>query len=210
MATLRRRSAMGASDYSEPDVTALLQQMAAGSGQALDAIIPLVYRELRHIAHRHLRQENPGHTLNTTALVHEAYLQLVDVRRIEWRDRTHFFAMASRMMRRILINYARRRKRVKRGGGRTPLSLEDRDFPIDANLDELLALDEALTRLEAVDERRCRVVECRFFAGLDINETAEALDVSPGTVKRDWRLARLFLNRQLSAASQGPGAEDEP
>jgi RNA polymerase sigma factor (TIGR02999 family) len=201
---------MGASDYSEPDVTALLQQMAAGSGQALDAIIPLVYRELRHIAHRHLRQENPGHTLNTTALVHEAYLQLVDVRRIEWRDRTHFFAMASRMMRRILINYARRRKRVKRGGGRTPLSLEDRDFPIDANLDELLALDEALTRLEAVDERRCRVVECRFFAGLDINETAEALDVSPGTVKRDWRLARLFLNRQLSAASQGPGAEDEP
>lgn len=210
MATLRRRSAMGASDYSEPDVTALLQQMAAGSGQALDAIIPLVYRELRHIAHRHLRQENPGHTLNTTALVHEAYLQLVDVRRIEWRDRTHFFAMASRMMRRILINYARRRKRVKRGGGRTPLSLEDRDFPIDANLDELLALDEALTRLEAVDERRCRVVECRFFAGLDINETAEALDVSPGTVKRDWRLARLFLNRQLSAASLGPGAEDEP
>jgi RNA polymerase sigma factor (TIGR02999 family) len=201
---------MGASDYSEPDVTALLQQMAAGSGQALDAIIPLVYRELRHIAHRHLRQENPGHTLNTTALVHEAYLQLVDVRRIEWRDRTHFFAMASRMMRRILINYARRRKRVKRGGGRTPLSLEDRDFPIDANLDELLALDEALTRLEAVDERRCRVVECRFFAGLDINETAEALDVSPGTVKRDWRLARLFLNRQLSAASLGPGAEDEP
>jgi len=201
---------MDASDHSEPDVTALLQQMSAGSGKALDAIIPLVYRELRHIAHRHLRHENPGHTLNTTALVHEAYLQLVDVRRIEWRDRTHFFAMASRMMRRILINFARRRKRAKRGGGRVPLSLQDRDLPIDGNLDELLALDEALTRLEAVDERRCRVVECRFFAGLDINETAEALDVSPGTVKRDWRLARLFLNRQLSTAPHGPDTKDEP
>lgn len=191
---------MDSRDLAEPDVTALLRQVSAGSSDALDAVIPMVYRELRSIAHRHLRREDPGHTLNTTALVHETYLRLVDVRRIEWRDRTHFFAMASRMMRRILMNYARRRKRVKRGGGRARLSLTELDLPIDENLDALLALDEALRRLEAANERRCRVVECRFFAGLDIEETAEALGVSPGTVKRDWRLARLWLNRELAAA----------
>lgn len=191
---------MDTRDHAEPDVTALLRQATTGSSEALDAIIPLVYRELRSIAHRHLRREDAGHTLNTTALVHETYLRLVDLRRIEWRDRTHFFAMASRMMRRILVNYARRRKRVKRGGGRVLLSPTDLDLPIDENLDALLALDEALKRLEAADERRCRVVEYRFFAGLSIEETAEALGVSPGTVKRDWRLARLWLNRQLVPA----------
>lgn len=185
--------------HAEPDVTTLLQEMAAGGREAMDALVPLVYQELRSIAHRHLRGEDSGHTLNTTALVHEAYLRLVDVRRVEWRDRTHFFAMASRMMRRILMNYARMRKRAKRGGGDVPFSLDERDLPIDENLDDLLALDEALTRLAESSERRCRVVECRFFAGLDIGETAEALGVSPGTVKRDWRLARLWLNRQLAA-----------
>lgn len=194
-------------DDARPDVTALLRQMSDGSGEALDAIIPLVYRELRSIAQRHLRREDPGHTLNTTALVHEAYLRLVDLRRVEWQDRVHFFAMASRMMRRVLINYARRRKRTKRGGGRIPVSLQEVSLPIHEHLDDLLALDQALTRLEAVDERRCRVVECRFFAGLDIEETAEALGVSPGTVKRDWRLARLWLNRQLSPE---PAPEDRP
>ena len=195
--------AMDTRDQADPDVTALLRQMSSGNGEGLDAIIPLVYRELRSIAHLHLRREDPGHTLNTTALVHEAYLRLVDVRRVEWRDRMHFFAMASRMMRRILINYARRRKQAKRGGGAVPLSLEEHDLPIEQHRDALLALDEALTRLEAVNERRCRVVECRFFAGLDIEETAEALGVSPGTVKRDWRLARVWLNHELSAES-GP------
>jgi RNA polymerase sigma factor (TIGR02999 family) len=185
-------------DHAEPDVTALLRQVTAGNSEALDTIISLVYRELRSIAHRHLRREDPGHTLNTTALVHETYLRLVDLRRIEWRDRTHFFAMASRMMRRILVNYARGRKRVKRGGGRVRLSLTETDLPIDEDLDALLALDEALKRLEAANERRCRVVEYRFFAGLSIEDTAEALGVSPGTVKRDWRLARLWLNRQLA------------
>lgn len=190
---------MDTRDDTEPDVTALLRQMSGGSGEALDALVPLVYRELRSIAHRHLRREDPGHTLNTTALVHEAYLRLVDLRRVEWRDRTHFFAMASRMMRRILMNYARMRKRAKRGGGRVPSPLQKGDLPIDENLDDLLALDEALRRLEAANERRCRVVECRFFAGLTIEETAEGLGVSPGTVKRDWRLARLWLNRELAA-----------
>lgn len=191
-------------DDTRPDVTALLRQMSGGSGEALDALVPLVYRELRSIAHRHLRSEDPGHTLNTTALVHEAYLRLVDLRRVEWRDRTHFFAMASRMMRRILMNYARMRKRAKRGGGRVPFPLQEGDLPIDENLDDLLALDEALRRLEAVNERRCRVVEYRFFAGLTIEETAEGLGVSTGTVKRDWRLARLWLNGEL-AAERGLG-----
>ena len=192
---------MDSRDHAQPDVTALLRQVSVGNRQAMDTIIPLVYRELRSIAHHHLRREDPGHTLNTTALVHETYLRLVDLRRIEWQHRTHFFAMASRMMRRILVNYARRRKRVKRGGGRARLTLSELDLPIDENLDALLALDEALRRLEAANERRCRVVECRFFAGLSIEETAEALGVSPGTVKRDWRLARLWLNRQLAATS---------
>jgi RNA polymerase sigma factor (TIGR02999 family) len=196
---------MDTRDHAQPEITALLQQLSAGSSEALHAIIPLVYRELRSIARHHLRREDPGHTLNTTALVHEAYLRLVDVRRVEWQDRTHFFAMASRMMRRILINYARQRKREKRGGGRVPLSLEERDLPIDQNLDDLLALDEALTRLEASNERRCRVVECRFFAGLEIDEIAQVLGVSPGTVKRDWRLARLWLNRQLAAGPSTSG-----
>lgn len=192
---------MDSRDHAQPDVTALLRQVSVGNRQAMDTIIPLVYRELRSIAHHHLRREDPGHTLNTTALVHETYLRLVDLRRIEWQHRTHFFAMASRMMRRILVNYARRRKRVKRGGGRARLALSELDLPIDENLDALLALDEALRRLEAANERRCRVVECRFFAGLSIEETAEALGVSPGTVKRDWRLARLWLNRQLAPTS---------
>jgi RNA polymerase sigma-70 factor (ECF subfamily) len=183
---------MDTRDHADPDLTGLLRQLSAGNSEALDAIIPLVYRELRSIAHRHLRREDPGHTLNTTAL---------DLRRIEWRDRTHFFAMASRMMRRILVNYARRRKRVKRGGGRARVPLTELDLPIDENLDALLALDEALRRLESANERRCRVVEYRFFAGLSIEETAEVLGVAPGTVKRDWRLARLWLNRQLAAAT---------
>lgn len=186
-------------DQGGPDLSTLLREASAGQSEALHAIIPLVYRELRSIAHSHLRRENEGHTLQTTALVHEAYLRLVDVRHIEWRDRAHFFAMASRMMRRVLINYARDRKRIKRGGGRAPLALDERDLPVDDNVDDLLALDEALTRLQRMNERRCRVVECRFFAGLGIEETAEALDVSPGTVKRDWRLARLWLNRELAA-----------
>jgi RNA polymerase sigma factor (TIGR02999 family) len=164
------------------EVTQILIQIEQGDAQASALLLPAVYNELRKLAAAKLAQEKPGQTLVPTALVHEAYLRLVDVRRVEWRDRTHFFAMASRMMRRILINYARWRKRAKRDGGRAPLALDERDRPIDENLDELLALDEALTRLEAANERRCRVVECRFFAGLDIEETAEALGVSPGTV----------------------------
>ncbi|MDT8436341.1 MAG: sigma-70 family RNA polymerase sigma factor [Gemmatimonadota bacterium] len=186
--------------HAAPDVTLLLREMSRGNRDAMDDLVPLLYKELRSIAHRHLRGEDTGHTLCTTALVHEAYLRMVDVRRIEWRDRTHFLAMSSRMMRRILMNYARSRKREKRGGDRTRVQMGDCDAPFETDLENLLSLDEALSRLEAVNERRCRVVEFRFFAGLDITETAEALGVSEGTVKRDWRLARIWLNRELGAA----------
>lgn len=177
--------------------------MSQGDREALDALVPLVYGELRRLAHQHLRREDYGHTLNTTALVHEAYLRLVDVNRVQWRDRAHFCAMASRMMRRILINYAKMRKRDKRGGQRAQVPLEDKHLVQSQDLDDLLALDQALTRLEESSERLCRVVECRFFGGLTLDETAEALGVSVGTVKHDWRLARVWLNREM-----GPGGAD--
>lgn len=185
------------------DVTGLLVEMSAGKRSAMDALVPLIYEELRDLARRHLVREDTGHTLNTTALVHEAYVRLVDVERVQWQDRTHFFAVASRVMRRVLIEYARARKRDKRGGGQVPLPLEERDLPVEANLDELLALDEALTRLEARKERHCRVVEHRFFAGLTVEETAQALGVSVATVRLDWRLARAWLNRELAADPAG-------
>lgn len=185
------------------DVTGLLVEMSAGKRGGMDALVPLIYEELRDLARRHLVREDTGHTLNTTALVHEAYVRLVDVERVQWQDRTHFFAVASRVMRRVLIEYARARKRDKRGGGQVPLPLEERDLPVEANLDELLALDEALTRLEARKERHCRVVEHRFFAGLTVEETAQALGVSVATVKLDWRLARAWLNRELAADPAG-------
>lgn len=182
---------------SEADIRVLLREMSAGSEEALDELIPLVYDELRAIAHHHVVRESSPEVLDSTALVHELYLRLVEICRVEWRDRSHFLAVASRLMRRILIDHARRRHRAKRGGDRIRITFIAGHAWIDPNLDELLALDEALTRLEAFDERRCRVVECRFFLGLTINETAATLRVSPGTVKRDWRLAREWLEREL-------------
>jgi len=193
------KGTMTRADEQEVDVTALLQELSAGAPGALDALIPLVYRDLRSAAHRHLRGESPGHTLDTTALVHEAYLRLVQLQRVHWADRAHFMALASRLMRRILIDYSRMRSRQKRHGGRTRVTLTGLAGVGGVEPDDLLALDEALSELEALDERRCRVVECRFFAGLSIEEVARALDVSPGTVKRDWRLAREWLNQRLAA-----------
>lgn len=184
-------------------VTKLLRKLSAGRRDALDRLIPIVYRELRGIAHARLRNERAGHTLSTTALVHEAYMKLADVRHLDWRDRAHFFAMAGRIMRRILIDYARTRKRDKRGGDavRIPLT-EAADVPVDWD-EDLLDLNEALTRFEAHHERPSRVVECRCFAGLSVEETAAALDISPATVKRDWSFARAWLNRELG----DPGSE---
>ena len=180
------------------DVTALLLELSGGREGALDEVLPLVYEELRRIAHRHLAGERSGHTLSTTALVHEAYLRLVDVKRVDWRDRTHFLAMASRSMRRILVDYARARGSEKRGGDAERVPLSNAVQVAEAQAEDILALDEALRRLEQLDERQCRGVEYRFFGGMTLEEVAEALGVSHGTAKRDWTLARAWLNRELT------------
>lgn len=166
--------------------------------EVLDRLLPAVYDQLRRVAHRQLRGEGGDHTLGTTGLVHEAYLRLSDLDRLEWRSRAHFFAVAAQAMRRILVDYANSRKALKRGGTRRKVALDEVALPVDLRADEVLALDEALDRLSAVNARYARVVECRFFGGLDIEETAEALDISPATVKRDWTMARAWLNRELS------------
>lgn len=184
-----------------PNISQLLHELAAGRPEALDRLMPIVYNELHRLAHIQLRGEDDGHTLNTTALVHETYLRLAGIDQIQWKDRAHFFAVAARLMRRILIDYARAYKREKRGGSwaRIPLA-EDLAAP-GGEPDALLALDEALVRLERQSERLCRVVECRCFAGMSVEETAIILDTSPATVKRDWAFARAWLNRALSARS---------
>ncbi len=182
----------------ERQVTELLADLSAGEREALDELLPIVYDELRIIAHRQLRGERSGHTLGTTALVHEAYLKLVNINRMTWRDRAHFFAVSARAMRRILVDYAIMKKARKRGGGRPDLSLDEAMAMADARSEDLIALDDALGRLEAMDPRHGRIVECRFFGGMSIAETAEALGVSPATVKRDWAAARAWLNRELA------------
>ena len=166
----------------------------------------LAYAELRRIAHRQLRGERAGHTLNTTALVHEAYLRLAN-HTPEWIDRTHFFALAAQAMRHILIDHARRHRSMRRGGGLVRVPLEDAMLTLDDRAELLLAVDEALTRLAAVDERRCRVVECRFFAGLTEEETAAALGVAVRTVKRDWAKAKAWLFEEIDGAARSPDSE---
>lgn len=169
----------------------------ADSDDRLDDLFPLAYAELRRMAHRRLRRERDGHTLDTTALVHEAYLKLSKLDRIEWQGRTHFLATAAQAMRRVLVDYAVRRNAQKRAGGRARVPLDRITVAVDEGAEDLLALNDALERLKAMDARQCRVVECRFFAGMSIDETAEALGVSPATVKRDWTHARAWLNRAL-------------
>jgi len=183
------------------DVTALLLELSGGRNEALDELLPLVYKELRRLAHRHLRGERAGHTLNTTALVHEAYVKLVDVQRVEWQDRSHFLAMASRAMRRILVDYARARNRAKRGGAAERVPLDQAIQITDEQADDLVALDDALGRLEVLSERQCRGIEYRFFGGMTLEEVADALGVSHGTAKNDWALARAWLNRELGGAA---------
>ncbi len=170
-----------------------------GESGELDRLVPLVYEDLRRIAHRQLRGERSDHTLDTGALVHEAYLKLSSLDRIEWRDRSHFLAAAAGAMRRILVDYAVARKTRKRGGVRQRVPLEDVIVLTDDNAQELLALDDALRRLAAESERAARIVEWRFFGGMSIEETAEVLEISPATVKREWTLARAWLNRELGA-----------
>lgn len=181
----------------DPDITGLLHAWRAGDRTAVDRLLPLVYDELRRIAHRQLGRERAGHTLGTTALVHEVYLKLVDQTRAKFEDRAHFFAIAARAMRRILVDYARRHQAAKRGGAAKQVSLDDAALVADERADTLLALDEALVRLGELDERLSRVVECRFFGGLTEEETAVALSVTARTVRRDWVKAKGWLSQEL-------------
>ena len=179
-------------------VTQLLVEWQNGSQKALDRLIPLVYEELRTIAGRYLSRESVGHTLQSTALVHEAYVRLVGQRRVQWQNRAHFFGIAAQMMRRILVDHARHQHRDKRGGPAQKLSLDEAIAVAEPEVDvDLLALDEALTALARIDPRGARIIELRFFSSLTIEETAEVLDVSTGTVKRDWIAARAWLYREM-------------
>jgi RNA polymerase sigma factor (TIGR02999 family) len=181
-----------------PDVTGLLLSWRQGDAAALDRLVPLVYDELRRVARRHLRGERPGHVLQATALVHEVYLRLVDVDRMTLTSRSHFFGVAAGLMRQILVDHARRQRAEKRGGGVTMLSLDEVSPAAQATSVDVLALDEALDVLSSIDGRQCRVVELRFFAGLNIDEAADALGISPATVEREWALAKVWLFRRLS------------
>jgi RNA polymerase sigma factor (TIGR02999 family) len=178
-------------------VTDLLLEMRGGDPQAMDRLFPLVYEELRHLAHAQLRRERPGHTLGTTGLVHETYVRLVDQTRVEWRDRGHFLLVAAWAMRRILVDYARRNRAARRGGGSVRFTL-DADLPAAERSEMLLALDEALERLAEVDRRLSRVVECRYFGGLTEQETADVLGVTRRTVQRDWAKARGWLYLEMN------------
>ena len=180
-------------------IAGFLVEARGGDRAALDRLFHSVYDELRRLAHHALRNERPGHTLSTTGLVHEAYFKLVDQKRVEWRDRAHFFGAAARAMRQILVEYARRRGAVKRGGRVRITALEEGAVPAEERADALLAVDEALTRLGEHDSSLARVVECRFFAGLTEEETAEATGTSVRTVQRQWRRARAWLYQELTA-----------
>jgi RNA polymerase sigma factor (TIGR02999 family) len=183
------------------DITELLHAHARGDADALDRLLPQVYQELRRIAAARLRHEQAGHTLHATEVVHEAFMKLVPLERVEWKDRAHFYAIASRAMRNVLIDHALRRKTVKRGGGELNVTLDDSAESRERPLDELIALSRALDELERLDERQARIVECRFFGGLSIDETAEALGISAATVSRDWTFARAWLHRALGPLS---------
>ncbi|MBV8892327.1 MAG: sigma-70 family RNA polymerase sigma factor [Acidobacteria bacterium] len=180
------------------ELTRLLHDWRAGDKEAANRLMELVYGELHQIASREMRREHGAHTLQTTALVHEVYLRLGRGSTIDWKDRSHFFAVAARQLRRVLVDHARRSRAEKRGGGATKLSLLDLDAPTVMIDDGLLALHEALERLEALDARAAKVIELRFFGGLSEAETAEALDISLATLKRDWDFARTWLTAQLS------------
>jgi RNA polymerase sigma factor (TIGR02999 family) len=181
------------------EVTKVLVELSEGDRSALDRLLPIVYGQLRQLAENQLRQERVGHTLTPTALVHEAYLKLVQLEHIDWRGRSHFFGACAQSMRRILISYARMKKAEKRGSGAEHVPIDNVILAAQDRPAEILALDEALTKLERLSERQARVVECRFFAGMSVEETGEAIGISPATVKREWTVARAFLNRELGA-----------
>lgn len=178
------------------NITHLLKEWSDGDRRALDELTPLVYEELRQQAARYLRKERPGHTLQTAALINEVYLRLIDAKDVQWQNRAHFFAIAANLMRRILVDHARKRDAEKRGGSQIRLTLDEALAISKEPEVDLLAIDEALDRLAAIDEQQARVVELRFFSGLTVEETATALGISPKTVKRDWSVARAWLRRE--------------
>jgi RNA polymerase sigma factor (TIGR02999 family) len=178
-------------------VTELLLAWGQGDESALDRLMPMVHEELHRLARREMRGERTGHTLQTTALVNEAYLRLIDARRVHWHDRAHFFALSARLMRRILVDHARSRQYLKRGGGAKQITLDDALVVAEARSADLIALDDALQALAAVDPRKSQVIEMRYFGGLTVDETAEALSISPETVTRDWRFGKVWLLRKL-------------
>jgi RNA polymerase sigma factor (TIGR02999 family) len=183
---------------SPDDVTQLLVEWRNGNRSALDRLIPLVEGELRRLARSYMRRERADHTLQTTALINEAYMRLVKQRKVQWQNRAHFFAIAAQLMRRVLIDHAKGHRRAKRGGGAIRVSLDDVAAPFTDRSEELLALDAALNKLSAIDARKGQVVEMRYFGGLTFEEAAEVLEVSPNTVMRDWRMARAWLEREIS------------
>ena len=186
---------------SSQEVTGLLLAWGRGDEEALQKLIPLVYEQLQAAASRYMANERPGHTLQTTALIHETYLRLVNVRKVKWQNRTQFHAICARLMRRILIDFARSRGYQKRGGGAPHVKLDEALLVTSRPDANLAALDDALNRLALVDERKSRVVELRFFGGLDVKEIAEVLKVSPDTVMRDWKIAKVWLLRDLRGGS---------
>lgn len=190
--------ANSSADNSATDVTRLLVDWGHGDQSALDSLLPLIYNELRRVADSYLRRDRPGHTLQATALVNEAFLRLIDHTQINWQNRAHFFGAAANLMRQILIQHARATHAAKRGGQRQKLYLDEAgDLAQSGDLD-LVALDDALHDLEAVAPRQCRIVELRYFGGLSIEETGEALSISPATVKREWTMAKAWLRREIS------------
>jgi RNA polymerase sigma factor (TIGR02999 family) len=182
---------------SQPDVTRLLLEWSKGDRQSLDKLLPIVYQELRRIAQHYLQQERPDHTLQATALVHEAYLKLINTKAVRWENRAHFFAVSAQVMRHILVDLARQRRAQKRGGGQKLALDEAVGVSDDPEALNLVALDEALDRLAAVDARQSRIIELRYFGGLSTEETAEVLGISTRTVKREWRMARAWLHREI-------------
>lgn len=187
----------------QPDVTQLLVNWSNGDRQALEQLTPLVYSELRRLASRYLRRERQGHTLQSTALVHEAYMRLVDQRNVHWQNRAHFFGIAAQLIRRILVDHARSHHAQKRGADACKLSLDEAIATAEKRDLNLVALDDALETLAKIDEQQSRVVELRFFTGLSIEETAEVLGISPATVKRDWAAAKAWLYREISGSASG-------
>jgi RNA polymerase sigma-70 factor (ECF subfamily) len=185
------------------EITQLLLSWSQGDNSALDQLIPLVYPELRRLARQHMRRENPGHTLQTSALINEAYLRLVDHHDVKWQGRAHFFAVAAQVMRHILIDHARRLHYAKRGAGALHIPLDEVALVSQERAAEFVALDESLTLLAAVDPRKSQIVELRFFGGLTVEEAAEVMKLSPITIKREWRSARAWLHLEMSKAAEG-------